>query len=243
MEITQYNFALLASLVCGNPLDLLKEIHDLEMGGAEGLHFDVMDGRFVPRLGLYPEFLKAVKSVSKLPVDVHLMIERPEDSIDAFIKAGMTSADTLVVHAEATQHLHHVIKRVKDAGIKAGVALNPATPLCVLDYVLPSIDNVTHMAINPGILGHKLIPDMLRKIGDLKQYVAGYPQITITVDGGVNPDSAATMVRMGADMLVCGTSSIYKPPHSLRETVTEFRAHVTADLQSSLVPRALPYHV
>ena len=227
---TQKRYHLLASLVCGNPLELYKELHDLEKGGADGLHFDVMDGQFVPRLGLYPEYLKAVKSASTIPVDVHLMIDNPEASIPAFVKMDMTPNDNITVHAEATSHLHYAIKSIKDAGIKPGVALNPATPLSVLDYMLPDLERVVLMAINPGILGHKLIPHMLRKIKDLREKLRDYPHIHIEIDGGVSPESAAKMVEFGADMLVCGTSSIYKKDRSLKDTVPEFRAVIESEL-------------
>ena len=223
-------YNLLASLICGDPLALRSEITELEKGGIDGIHFDVMDGQFVPRLGLYPEYLKAVKDATSLPVDLHLMIEDPEDSIPAFIRAGVTTKDVVVIHAESTKHLHYVVKTVRDAGFQAGVALNPATPLSVLEYVLPDIERVMLMAINPGILGHKLIPDMIRKIKDMKAMLAYYPHVHIEVDGGVSPESAATMVMAGADMLVCGTSAIYKKDRSLVDTITEFRAGIDAEL-------------
>lgn len=231
------NYHLLASLICGNPLELFKEIHDLEKGEVDGIHFDVMDGMFVPRLGLYPEYLKAVKAVTDLPVDVHLMIDNPEASIPAFINMEMKESDNITVHAEATKHLHYAIKMIKDAGIKPGVALNPATPLSALDYILPDIERVVLMAINPGILGHKLIPNMLRKIKDLKAKLADYPNVHIEIDGGVSPESAAKMVEFGADMLVCGTSSIYKKDRSLKDTVKEFRAHINDELNMSMTGR------
>jgi ribulose-phosphate 3-epimerase len=223
-------YHLLASLICGDPLALRSEIVELEKGGINGIHFDVMDGQFVPRLGLYPEYFKAVKAATNLPVDLHLMIEDPEDSIPAFIRAGVTQKDVVVIHAESTKHLHYVVKTVRDAGFQAGVALNPATPLSALEYVLPDIERVMLMAINPGILGHKLIPDMIRKIKDMKAMLAYYPHVHIEVDGGVSPESAATMVMAGADMLVCGTSAIYKKDRSLVDTITEFRAGIDAEL-------------
>ncbi len=226
----QKRYHILASLICGNPLELFKEIHDLEKGEVDGIHFDVMDGQFVPRLGLYPEYLKAVKSVTDLPVDVHLMIDNPEASIRAFLDMGMAPNDNITVHAEATKHLHYAVKMIKDSGIKVGVALNPATSLSELDYVLPDLERVVLMAINPGILGHKLIPHMFRKIKDLKEKLHDYPHIHIEIDGGVSPESAAKMVEFGADMLVCGSSSIYKKGRSLNDMVREFRAIIDTEL-------------
>lgn len=226
----QKSYHLLASLICGDPLALDEEIKQLEKGGIDGIHFDVMDGQFVPRLGLYPEYLQAVKNATDLPVDLHLMIEDPEFSIPHFIRNGLSSSDIIVVHAESTKHLHYVIKSIKDAGFKAGVALNPATPLSALDYILPELDRVMLMAINPGILGHKLIPDMIRKMKDLKSMLHEYPDVHIEVDGGVSPESAAAMVFAGADRLVCGTSAIYKKEQSLTEAVEKFRKGVNSEL-------------
>jgi ribulose-phosphate 3-epimerase len=230
---TGTSYKLAASLICGNPLALMSEVRELEQGRIDGIHFDVMDGQFVPRLGLYPEYLRAVKEATQLPVDIHLMIEDPGTSIPAFIKAGVTESDVIVIHAESTKHLHYVVKSVRDAGYQAGVALNPATPLSALDYVLPELERVMLMAINPGIVGHKLIPDMIRKISELKVKLTDYPQVRIQVDGGVSPESAASMVLAGADILVCGTSAIYKKDRSLVDTITEFRAGIDKVLASS----------
>lgn len=234
MNHEKNSYQLLASLICGDPLTLNSDLMELKSGGIDGLHFDVMDGQFVPRLGLYPEMLSAIKSVTDLPLDIHLMIENPEKIIPTFIKTGLGDADVLVVHAESTNHLHFAVKMVRDAGLRAGVALNPATPLSVLNYILPELDRVMLMAINPGILGHTLIPDMLKKIIDLKKMIANYPRLFIEVDGGVSPESAAKMLVNGADMLVCGTSSIYKKTRSLAETIREFRTNIDANLSSHL---------
>lgn len=201
-------------------LDLESEIRSLEEGGIDYIHFDVMDGNFVPRFGLHPEMLKAIKSITKIPVDVHLMIDNPDFFIREFVEAG---GDIIVVHAETTRHLHHTIKMIRDMGARAGVALNPGTPLNVLDYILDDIDLVMLMAINPGIVGHKLIPRALDKISELKQKLADYPNIIIEVDGGVNPESAPEMIKHGADLLVCGTSMIFKPDIEVGEKLKEVR--------------------
>lgn len=211
---------LAASLVCANPLDLQSDIKELEKAGIDYIHFDVMDGNFVPRLGLFPEILTSLKKITKIPVDVHLMIANPDNFIPAFIQAG---ADIVVVHAESTAHLDRSIRLIKNLGAKAGVALNPATPLSVLDYVLDDIDMVMLMAINPGILGHKLIPISMKKIADLKKRLHKHPKILIEIDGGVTFESAKTMVKNGADMLVCGTSTIFKPDQSITTKVKELR--------------------
>lgn len=220
-------YQLSASLICGSPTALGEDIKSLEKGGINALHFDVMDGMFVPRFGLYPELLASVKKLTALPVDVHLMIEHPENFVKAFVDAG---ADIVVVHAESTKHLHRVIRIIKDSGCRAGVALNPGTPLSAIDYVLGDIDLVMLMVINPGIVGHKLIPSMMQKIADTREKLADYPHIKIEIDGGVSPESAAKMVEAGADMLVCGTSCIFKKGEDLTKTVREFRSYIDAEL-------------
>lgn len=223
------SYTLSASLVCGDPLSLGADIRALVDGGIDAIHFDVMDGHFVPRLGLYPELLESVKEISSLPVDVHLMITHPEQFAVQFAHAG---ADVVVVHAEATPHVHRVVHMIRDAGARAGVALNPGTPLSVLDYVLGDIDLVLLMAINPGIVGHKLIPSMLEKIAETKEKLVDHPNVVIEVDGGVTPESAATMIQTGADMLVCGTSSVFRGP-DLAASARAFREHIDTQLRHS----------
>lgn len=213
-------YKLSASLVCANMINLSEEIKSLERGKIDYIHFDVMDGSFVPRFGLHPEMLTAIKKITNIPVDVHLMVDYPEEYISDFAKAG---ADIIAVHAESTKHLHRVIKKIRDSGIKAGVALNPATPLNVLDYVLDDIDLVVLMAINPGIVGHKLIPCAMNKIIDLRKKLAKHPKIMIQIDGGVTQESAAEMVKKGATMLVCGSSTIFRPPEKIETKIKELR--------------------
>ncbi len=216
-------YKLAASLICGNMLDLKSDIRSLERGGIDYLHFDVMDGSFVPRLGLHPEILKAIKLMTKLPVDVHLMIDNQDFFIPDFVKAG---ADIIVVHAESTKHLHRSVKMIRDLGARAGVALNPGTPLSVLDYVLDDIELVMLMAINPGIVGHKLIPRALDKISELKEKLVSHPDILIEIDGGVTPESAPQMIARGANLLVCGTSIIFKPDVNVGDKLIEVRANI-----------------
>ncbi|MCK4386467.1 MAG: ribulose-phosphate 3-epimerase [Candidatus Pacebacteria bacterium] len=224
------SYKLAASLVCANILNLESEIKKLEKGNIDYIHFDVMDGNFVPRLGLHPEILRAVKTLTKIPVDVHLMIENPEKFIPDFVEAG---GDIIVVHAETTKHLHNAIKMIRDRGAKAGVALNIATPLTVLDYLLNDIDLVMLMAINPGILGHKLIPKTMDKIKELKEKLIDYPDIMIEIDGGVNPESAPEMIKNGANLLVCGTSMIFKPEVSLEKKIQEVRNNIDAKIYAA----------
>ncbi len=220
-------FQLSASLICGDHLALGSDLALLERGGIDALHFDVMDGQFVPRLGLYPEQLRAVKQRTALPVDVHLMIESPERYVELFVEAG---ADIVVPHAEATPHLDRVIRLIREAGGRAGVALNPGTPLAALEHVLPDIELVLLLAINPGIVGHKLIPQSMAKIANTRKMLREHPHIQIEIDGGVSPASAARMIAAGADILVCGSSSIFGQPAPLDRQIPAFRSLIQDQL-------------
>jgi ribulose-phosphate 3-epimerase len=201
---------LAASLICADPLNLEAEIDQLTSGNADLIHFDVMDGSFVPRYGLYPEILSYLKKKTSIPVDVHMMVDNPEDYIETFRIAG---ADYYNVHVESCKHLHRIVKKVRDAGMRPGVALNPATSITSMDWVIQDIDMVVLMAINPGIVGHKLIPSMIDKILEVRKFAdeAGNNDLIIEIDGGVTFDSAIDMVNAGADALVCGTGTIFRP--------------------------------
>lgn len=195
-----------ASIICVDFVNLGKDLRLIRKGGADYIHFDVMDGQFVPRFGLPPEFLKSIKSVCKLPVYVHMMTTNPEPYLKNFVEAG---ADIIVVHAETCQHLYRTIQMIKNLGARAGVAINPATPLNVLDYILDDLSLVVIMAINPGIVGHKLIPNMFNKIKELKDKIKNHKNLLIEVDGGVTFETSLKLVKVGADALVCGSSTIF----------------------------------
>lgn len=201
-------YYLAASLICADMLELTQQIKLLELGGIDFIHFDVMDGSFVPRYGLHPELLQAVNQITKIPVDVHMMVENPEPYIDVFAQAG---ADYFAVHFESCRHLHRTIGLIRKAGMKPGVALNPATNLAGLEFVLEDIDLIVLMAINPGIVGHKLIARAMEKIRQAKALVGSRDGFLIQVDGGVTPESAPKMIRAGANMLICGSSTIFRP--------------------------------
>ncbi len=212
-----------ASLICSNPLDLNSDIDELIVGNSDLIHFDVMDGKFVPRYGLYPEILTSLKKKCDIPVDVHMMVENPEDFIEDFQVAG---AEYYNFHIESSSHAHRIIKKIEKSGMKPGVALNPATSLTTLNYIINDIKMVVLMAINPGIVGHKLIPNMIDKIKDLRKMAdtKGNKDLLIQIDGGVTFESGKTMIEAGANILVCGTGTIYRPHEdSISNKIKAFR--------------------
>lgn len=217
-------YYLAGSLICADPLNIGRDVKKLVKGAIDYIHIDIMDGNFVPRYGLYPEQLKSVKTITKIPMDVHMMTEEPERYIELFAESGVS---IMAVHFEACRHLHYTLKKIKEHKMKVGVVLNYATPLSVLDYILDDVDMVELMAINPGIVGHKLIPGVIEKIMDLKKKITeSGKNIFIEIDGGVNLESAPQMIRAGADILVCGTSSIFHDRNSLDKNIKDFRIQI-----------------
>ena len=172
--------------------------------GCEWLHFDAMDGHFVPNLSMGPMFLGALRAHSKLHFDAHLMIERPGERIDDFLAAG---AQSVSVHVENNAHLHRLVSQIKEGGARAGAVLNPATPLSVLEEILPELDYVLVMSVNPGFGGQPFLPLATAKIRRLGQMRAQHElEFLIQVDGGIGPKTATEVVAAGADVLVCGTA-------------------------------------
>lgn len=183
-----------------------EEIRDVEAGGADYIHVDVMDGHFVPNITIGPLIVEAIRPVTNLPLDVHLMISNPDQYIETFVKAG---ADIITVHAEACPHLHRTIQLIRSHGIKAGVVLNPSTPPDVLEYVISDIDMVLLMTVNPGFGGQSFIEAVVPKIRQVRDMItkAGV-SVDIEIDGGVNTETARICTEAGANVLVAG-SAIY----------------------------------
>ncbi|OGW53137.1 MAG: ribulose-phosphate 3-epimerase [Nitrospirae bacterium RBG_19FT_COMBO_55_12] len=184
---------------------LADEIKAVEKAGADLIHIDVMDGHFVPNITIGPLIVEAARKTTTLPLDVHLMIARPEQYIGDFAKAG---ADYLTVHVEATSHLNRLVQMMREhKGVRAGVSLNPATPLSSLDFILDDVDMVLIMSVNPGFGGQTFIASALEKIRSLRKRIDDLGlKIEIEVDGGVKPDNAAEIIRAGADILVAGSA-------------------------------------
>ena len=199
------------SILAADFARLGEEIAAVEAAGADMLHVDVMDGHFVPNLTIGPPVVKAIKAVTKLPLDVHLMVEQPDALLPDFIDAG---SDNLTVHVEACRHLHRTIQSIKDAGVRASVVLNPATSLHALDEILPEVDMVLLMSVNPGFGGQRFLPATLDKIRALREQTAQRRlPVAIEVDGGVKADNAAEICAAGADVLVAGTAIFGQPDY------------------------------
>ncbi len=194
------------SILSADFAKLGEEILDVERGGADYIHVDVMDGHFVPNITIGPLIVEAIRPITKLPLDVHLMIENPDTYIEAFAKAG---ADYITVHVEACPHLHRTIQLIKSFGVKAGVVLNPATPVVHIQHIIQDVDMVLLMTVNPGFGGQKFISSVLPKIAEVKRLADELnPNLEIEIDGGVNEETAKLCIEQGANVLVAG-SAVY----------------------------------
>jgi len=181
-----------------------QQIDEVARAGADYVHVDVMDGHFVPNITIGAPVVASIRRATTLPLDVHLMIEHPERYVSQFAQAG---ADIITVHAEASAHLHATIRLIKELGAKAGVSLNPPTPLAVIEEFLPHVDLVLIMSVNPGFGGQSFMPETLPKIADMRKLLNNRElRAELEVDGGINADNAPAVVEAGADILVAGNS-------------------------------------
>ena len=200
---------------------LADEVRAVEAAGADYIHVDVMDGRFVPNITIGPPVVRALRAVTRLPLDVHLMIVEPERYLDAFAEAG---ADIISVHLEASPHLHRNIQHIRHLGKRASVAVNPHSPLGGLDVVLPDLDMVLLMTVNPGFGGQRFIDAVVPKIAELRDEIDSRRlEVDIEVDGGIAPDTVAAVVAAGASVLVAGTAIFGAPGHDYRAAVAALR--------------------
>lgn len=213
------------SIMCADFFQLDTYIKAFEKCNIDMIHVDIMDGSFVPNYTLGTDFIKALKRKTEIPLDIHLMINNPENKIDWF---EFNENDYVTVHCESTPHLHKAISAIKNRRAKAMVAVNPATPICALESILDDIDAVLIMTVNPGFAGQKLIKSVLKKITQLRHYLDknGYEHIEIEVDGNVSFENAALMSKAGSNIFVAGTSSIFTKDLKLEDAINKLKNYI-----------------
>ncbi len=212
-----------SSILAADFARLGDQVKEAEAAGADWIHVDVMDGRFVPNITLGPIIVEAIRRSTQLPLDVHLMIIEPEKYLEAFAQAG---ANRLIVHAETCPHLHRTLQQIRELGAKTGVAINPATPLSAVEEILPEIDQLLVMTVNPGFGGQKFIELCINKVARAKQLIDQSGAATaIEVDGGIDRSTAPKVVQAGASILVAG-NAIFHHPAGISAGIKELRASI-----------------
>ena len=200
-----------------------EQVEEATLAGADYIHVDIMDGHFVPNLTMGSLIVKHIRSWTSLPLDIHMMTEHPETLIDDFIKYG---SNIITVHAEASPHLHRIIYQIKNAGVRAGIALNPSTPINAIEDLLPDLDQILVMTVNPGFGGQTFIPTMINKIKQARRIIDKRDlNIELEVDGGINELTAQTVVKAGAQILVAG-SAVYNNEATIAEAISRIRMSI-----------------
>ncbi len=200
-------FSISASAISTSPINFFETLIDLVELGLDRIHVDVMDGNFVPRLGLYPELVANIRDMTSIPIDIHLMTNQPEQFLENFATAGATR---ITPHFESTPHPHRLIQSIKKLNLEVGIALNPGTAISVLEELIHEVQAVTLMAINPGIVGHKLIPSTFKKLDKFMQFRSAHGfEGSLEIDGGVVFENIETLTKYDSVVLVCGAGTIY----------------------------------
>lgn len=196
------------SIMCGDPLNIASELRLLKESGADMLHCDVMDGQYVDNLAMGFYLIKAIKQATSIPLDVHLAVMEPERYLDILSTIGVNMVS---IHVERVKSLHRTIKKIKELGMKASIALNPSTPSCMVKHVLKYVDMVLVMTVDPGFEGQSFIPETIDKIKEIKELaIKQNPNLLIEVDGNINKDTMLPAIKAGANVLVLGTSALFK---------------------------------
>lgn len=220
---------IIPSILSADLTRLGEQVREAEAAGADAIQIDVMDGHFVPPITFGPAIVEAVRRVTDLPLEAHLMIAHPEDQIDAFIEAG---AGTVIVHIETTSHMHRLAQAIRAKGARAGVTLNPGTPLTALEGVIADVDQVQVMGVNPGWGGQPLIPATLDRVKALRNWLDRMGlEAALEVDGGVNESTIASVVEAGATMVIAG-SALYNDRESVAEAMARLRGALTSSTSS-----------